>query len=111
MDKTTEIIKNITVGIGLRVRDNLVVEGVNRQTAETISVFAQNTAKEGIKLFRESVWHNYDEPNKPTPILAIKPDGKSAYTGTGFTVPEGWIWAYLEDLLPSDNNAMYSSKD
>lgn len=95
-------IKIMAVGIGLRVRDNLVVAGVNRQTAEILSVFAQNAAEEGAKLYRNNVWHNFDEPNKALPILAIKPDGKSAFTGTDFTVPEGWLWAYLEDLMPSE---------
>lgn len=104
MSETMNKIQKMAVEIGLRVRDNLVVEGVNRQTAETISVFAQNAAEEGIKLYRNSVWHNFDEPNKPMPILVVKPDGRSAYAGTGFSVPEGWIWAYLEDLLPSGNN-------
>lgn len=62
-------------------------------------------ALHAVEWYRNNVWHNSEEPNKPLPILAIKPDGKSAYTGTGFTVPEGWLWAYLEDLLPAQQSS------
>ena len=101
MSETMDKIQKMAVGIGLRVRDNLVAAGINRQAADTLSIFAQNAAVEGVKLYRNNVWHNFDEPNKPVPILAVKPDGRSAYAGTGFSVPEEWLWAYLEDLLPS----------
>jgi hypothetical protein len=38
--------EKIAVGIGLNVRDNLVAKGINRDVAETLSIIAQNAAKE-----------------------------------------------------------------
>ena len=57
-------------------------------------------AKMAIDWYRNNVWHPSAEPHKPKTILAVQPGGKGAYAGNSFTVPAGWLWAYLEDLFP-----------
>jgi len=74
--------ENKAVGIGLVVRDNLIIQGVERQTAETLSIFAQNAAKQGMEWVLDHLWKDAqgdDLPQIDREVIVLDKDGKVSF--------------------------------